>query len=83
MADVAKSGLRGDVFELAATQVVKQVIAVAHRGDVEIGFAVIVDIDERRGYADLLAETDTGLFGDVLKPAAPSTSATAIPLPWS
>ena len=50
--------------------VLEQDVAGAHRGDVEIGVAVVVDVGERGRDADLAGDGDAGGRGDVLELAA-------------
>src|SRR2546425_957829 len=47
VADVPDAGLRGDVAEFPATQVLKQAVAVPHPGHEQVGVAVVVDVGGR------------------------------------
>ncbi len=71
MAHVREAGGRGDVAEAPVPIILEHHIATANRGHVQVGVAIVVDVRERRGHADLARHRDSGLSGDVLKPAAP------------
>jgi hypothetical protein len=53
---------------LAATKVFKEHVTASHRGRVEIGIAVVIDIRKRGRNTYLVFNRYSGLFGDVLKP---------------
>ena len=68
--DVPDARLRGDVAELPAAEVFEQPVAVAHRGDEEVGVAVVIDVRERAPDRDRVRHTEARLVGDVREPAA-------------
>ena len=70
MARVPETRLRADVPEDPGPVVLKQHIAPANGGDVQVCVPVIVDIGKRSGHADVLLDTDPGPLRDVLEFAA-------------
>src|SRR5438128_2750968 len=70
MADGAHARLRREVAELAAAEVLEGPVAVAHRGDEEVGQAVVVDVGERATGRDGVRHAKPRPLGDVLEPPA-------------
>ena len=70
MARVAEAELVGGVGESPFAVVAEQRVAAAHRGDEQIGVAVVVEIGKGGGNADAVAEGDTGVSGDIAEASA-------------
>ena len=70
MTGVAEPGGRGDVAEPPLAVVLEQYVAAAHGRHVEVRVAVIVDVGERGGDADLSRQRHARLGSDVLESAA-------------
>jgi len=70
MPDVVEPRCFRDVAEVSVPVVLEEHVAAAHRRDVQIRMAVVVDVGKRRGYGDLARDPDAGGLRDVLEPAA-------------
>ena len=70
-APLAQAGLRGDVVESSAAEVLEPDVAPSDDGDKQVRQAVLVDVGKRSGDTDLVCESDSRFGGDVLKLALP------------
>src|SRR4051812_9649843 len=60
VADIAQTGSCGNVLESSAAEIVKEHIALSHRGDKKVWFAVVVDVCEGSRHTNSLIEADSG-----------------------
>src|SRR2546427_115129 len=67
MADIAQTGLLGDVFEVSVAKILKQDVAHSDRGDKKVGQSVVINVGERGGHADSIFQADSCFSRDVLK----------------
>ena len=61
MADIIDAGGFGDILEASSSVIFKEDVAAADRGHKQVLVAVVIDIRERCGDADLVCERDACL----------------------